>query len=233
MRWAWVAVLWVATTWLLVACDHGSNACPGICDFDAPLGVDSSGKDFCNPLTQTGCLVGEKCSWIVDQAAPLEIGHIGCAPDGDVATDGACIHGLPGPDGFDDCVKGDVCSGGVCKTICDRNSFPMPTGCDSQHGCHDNSPLFEFGGVIVAGVCDPICDPLTQASLVGSGNTAACGSPSPASPNHGCYTSDFETFECIAIDPPTLTRTDRVTAPTAVSGNPFINGWATASASPP
>src|ERR1041384_8183405 len=68
---------------------------------DVPIGA-------CNPLTQTGCNAGEKCTWINDQDNP-PIGHVGCAPDGTIALDGACTDPPAGPMGYDTCVKGTVC----------------------------------------------------------------------------------------------------------------------------
>src|SRR5678810_287213 len=44
--------------------------------------IDSDGP-ACDVLHQTGCAASEKCTWIIDQATPTRLGHIGCAPQGD------------------------------------------------------------------------------------------------------------------------------------------------------
>jgi hypothetical protein len=206
---------------MLAACGNGVRH--GVCICDAPPG-DLDANYACNPLAQTGCLIGEKCTWIVDQLQPQEVGHVGCAPDGSASSDGACIPGPPGPDGFDDCVKGNICLGGECKVICDPQAAPVASGCDAQHFCQRYPGVFESGGMTIAGGCDPICDPLTQVSHVG--NLNACASPDPRSPTSGCYTTNFETFGCMPIDAPTLARRDRAVAPTSLAGAPFVNGCA-------
>src|SRR5688572_20739547 len=80
----------------------------------------------CNPLLNTGCPSGQKCTWLLDALMPNYVGHIGCAPDGAVALGGTCMYGAPGETGYDDCAGGTVCSNfrgtapGVCKSICDQ-----------------------------------------------------------------------------------------------------------------
>src|SRR5207253_4188864 len=76
----------------------------GIILVDAPS-VPPDATQTCNVLTQTGCNAGQKCTWIIDQATP-SVGHIGCAPNGSVATGGACLSTMP-PNGYDNCVKGN------------------------------------------------------------------------------------------------------------------------------
>ena len=167
---------------LLAACGGGGKDKDiHLADSDTP-----DGTMVCSPLTQAGCMSGEKCAWVEDQASPA-IGHIGCTPDGTIAEGGACTVGAPGPSGYSNCVKGTECVAGTCKQICDhQGGAPM---CDANHACSQYEGLFESGDVTVAGVCDPKCDPLTQALLVGT-TTAACGSPNPAMPNAGCFTFD-------------------------------------------
>ena len=181
------------------------------------------GGGVCNPLTQAGCAEGEKCTWFVDDAM-ADIGHIGCAPDGAVATDGACM--IPGGVGADDCVKGNVCVAGECKVICDPMAAAAASGCDAQHGCSRYSGLFEVAGTIAYGACDAACDPLTQKLLAGAGNLEACGSATPNMPNKGCYTFDFEVFTCAPAGAATLTLTDQQPPRTDSAGNAFVNGCA-------
>src|SRR5690349_21667956 len=65
--------------------------------------VDGDGL-ACNVLQQTGCMPNEKCTWIIDQATPTRLGHIGCAPQGDKAVGAGCTRNAPGPMGWDDCM---------------------------------------------------------------------------------------------------------------------------------
>jgi len=210
----------------LVACGGGSNKVKII---DGPEGgSDAPVSETCNPIAQTGCQATEKCTWIIDQDTPMEVGHIGCAvlSGSEVDVGGSCTFGPAGPQGFDNCVKGAICVASECKTICDPQMAGVASGCDAQHSCSRYSGLFDVGGTITAGACDPQCDPLNQNLLAGTGNTAACGSTDPANPNKGCYTFDFETFSCAPVGMTTLAKTDRVEPVLSPSGNPFVNGCA-------
>jgi hypothetical protein len=215
----------------LVACGGG----------DAPILIDAPNDAtgaVCNPIAQTGCAANEKCTWITDQVTPTEVGHIGCTPDGTVATGGACVEGPPGPQGFDDCVKGDICIAGVCKNICDPQQLGAASGCDEEHSCSRYSGLFVAGGMITAGACDPKCDLLTQRLLVAvNGRTEACGSEDPAAPRAGCYpTAGFQGGSCAPVraDDPELPagelqhldRTDREPSLENEQGEAFLNGCA-------
>jgi hypothetical protein len=76
---------------------------------------------------------------------------------------------------------------------------------------------------VIAGVCDPGCDPLTQALKVGT-STAACGSPTPDMPSKGCY--GYDQFGCAPTGPSSWTLTDRTMPRTNAAGNPYLNGCA-------
>jgi hypothetical protein len=179
---------------LLAACGGGSKT-HTIVVIDG--GSDDGGvPPTCNPLTQTGCNAGEKCTWIIDQVMPMYVGHIGCEANGSVAVGGACMFGAPGATGFDNCSKGSVCSAfggtggtGTCKQICDnQGGNPM---CDAQHVCVTYSKLFSTGASSPAagGVCDLACDPLADNDFDGSGSAShkapggTCGSANTV----GCY----------------------------------------------
>jgi len=211
---------------LIAACGGGKKNPPVL--VDAGDDVDAPDTLICNPVAQTGCQANEKCSWIIDQVTPAEVGHIGCAPlnGSEVAVGGTCAEGPPGPQGFDNCVKGAVCVAAECKTICDPAQAGVASGCDAQHSCSRYSGLFDMGGTLVAGACDPQCDPLNQNLLAGAGNTAACGSTNPSMPNKGCYTFDFEAFSCAPVGMTTLVKTDRTEPVLSPAGNPFVNGCA-------
>jgi hypothetical protein len=145
----------------------------------------------CNPLNQSGCNTGEKCTWIVDAYTPTYVGHIGCTPDGTAHNGEACQFGAAGPTGYDNCIEGMVCSDyrggtGVCRDICDpQGGNPM---CDATHGCVSYLGLFSDGTTAPsAGLCAPGCDPLADNDFDGSGSAltrtgSACGSATI-----GCY----------------------------------------------
>jgi hypothetical protein len=205
----------------LTACGGGSSSTVNLIDAAPSDGVTGA----CNPLTQTGCSTGEKCTWISDQENP-PIGHVGCAPEGGVggtpiALGGACTDPVAGPMGYDDCAKGTVCLSGECKQICDVNGG-APT-CDENHACTRYADFFEAGGTAVAGVCDPACDPLTQDLKIGT-NKAACGSPTPAMPSKGCY--GYDEFSCAPTGMTSWPLTDRQMPRTNAAGNPYLNGCA-------
>ncbi|HEY5945047.1 MAG TPA: hypothetical protein VIV40_06120, partial [Kofleriaceae bacterium] len=174
---------------LLVACGGGS-------DSKKIHTVDSGGPDGptqCNPLMQTGCAAGEKCTWLVDAITPQYVGHIGCAMDGTAAVGDACMYGMPGATGYDNCAKGAVCGNyrggaGTCKQICDQQGGAP--ACDPQHVCVTYSGLFTTGAnqPAAGGVCDLACDPITDNDFDGSGAASAkttntCGTSATV----GCY----------------------------------------------
>jgi hypothetical protein len=172
---------------LLVACGGDGNKI---------MIKDSGGPDapmVCNPLTQAGCMAGEKCTWLLDALMPQYVGHIGCAPDGTAAIGDACMYGAPGTTGYDNCAKGGVCGNyrggaGTCKKVCDQQGG-NPT-CGETHVCVTYSGLFSTGETSPAagGVCDLACDPLADNDFDGSGTASnktatTCGTGATA----GCY----------------------------------------------
>ncbi len=181
----------------------------------------------CDVLAQTGCTTGQKCTWIEDQTMPVLIGHVGCAPNGTVATGGSCTYGAPGATGYDNCVKGDVCNSGKCKTICDLNGgAPM---CGSAASCTAYGGLFDDTGANIAGVCDASCDPLADNDILGSGHKpgSACGS------DQGCYGypnySPPTHWACAHEVNPTLTHRSACTSANGcenANGSPYLNGCA-------
>jgi hypothetical protein len=165
-------------------CDDGPNVVP----IDMPPDVPMT----CNPLTQAGCRVGEKCTWIVDALTPQYVGHIGCATAGTAAIGDACMYGSPGATGFDNCGAGAVCGNyrggaGVCKQICDQQGG-MPA-CDAQHVCVTYAGLFTTSSMSPAagGVCDLACDPLADNDFDGAGTQTKTGTTCGTNPANGCY----------------------------------------------
>lgn len=189
---------------LLAAC--GGSSSGGKKSVVLVDGASGDSGQVCNVLTQTGCMTGEKCTWIIDTSdANGSVGHIGCAPEnggtGTPVADGAsCTRNPPGATGYDNCVKGDYCFGpsaggtGTCKMICDPSGgAPM---CSTGFACGTYEGLLESGGTAIAGVCDPTCNPLADNNFLGAtGNNrtgTACGSDGSASGsgfiyNKGCY----------------------------------------------
>ncbi|HEY4179416.1 MAG TPA: hypothetical protein VGM90_21375 [Kofleriaceae bacterium] len=205
----------------LAACGGGggSNSSSTIIVPDGN-GDDGGGVVGCSPTAQTGCNANEKCTWINDQDDP-PIGHIGCAPDGNIAIGSTCTEPAAGPMGYDTCAKGSYCISGECKQICDNNGGTP--ACDGDHSCTIYDGLFESSGSTVAGVCDPGCDPLTQDLKIGT-NKVACGSTMATMPNKGCY--GFDDYSCAPVPAGALTLTDRQVPKSNASGNAYLNGCA-------
>ena len=184
----------------------------------------------CNPVMQTGCQAGEKCTWIVDIDGVMnmkDIGHIGCISNGSIAEGGACndATAMGGPDA---CVAGQLCVSRKCKPICDPQlvAGSAQGACSSDFSCSVYSGVFESGGDPTAGVCEPGCDPLTQRLKVG--NLEACGSSNPVTPSATCVPSrGFLSFHCAPSGPPLYDKVDRVPPLTEpISGAPYGNGCA-------
>jgi hypothetical protein len=194
----WLALLVVA------ACNPGPSKHDQVHVLDANRDGLIECWSVCNPLTQSGCSAGEKCTWIVNSWMP-PIGHIGCVADGFVALGESCIYVPHTAQGFcsdsglaDNCVKGTVCSPvgsdapGTCKAICDnQGGNPM---CDATHACVVEPGLFNTGASSPAagGICNPACNPLDDNDFDGSGSAltrtgSACGSASV-----GCYGAPSE-----------------------------------------
>jgi hypothetical protein len=135
--------------------------------------------------------------------------------------------------GVDLCVRGDLCISQTCKPICD----PQVVGgaaagaCATNFACSVYAGVFASAGPPVAGVCDPTCDPLTQALNVGTTGTAACGSLDPTKPSGTCIASGgFRSFHCAPSGPglsPTIYANIDRQPPLADShGNIYGNGCA-------
>lgn len=116
------------------------------------------GFENCNPLAQTGCRAGEKCAWVVVQEDPF-FGRTDCVPDGTVAMGGECTEGPPGEaTGYDDCVAGGDCTAGHCKAICTIDT----DSCCAGFACSQYASVFNDDSAFDTGVCDLLCDPVSQ-----------------------------------------------------------------------
>jgi hypothetical protein len=146
----------------------GAVACTG--DDDVPLadaGDHDAGGDgggvvdpACDPVAQSGCGPGQKCTYVIDEAGPPQLSRTQCADDGTVAIDGACGLQSETVPIFDNCVAGAYCIDDVCKKICSN----APNSCDDGFVCSTYVDTFEdFPDV---GVCVPGCDPVSQNCVV-------------------------------------------------------------------
>jgi len=150
-------------------------------DPDADTSPDAT--SVCNPVSNTGCDAGQKCTWI---NITDELGTIGCVEDGTVETNGACEYGDLGEStGFDNCVHGNICIGGLCEGTC---VLATGEGCDANSNCSAYN-IFANGEENPAyGACDANCDPVTQDRW---DDAAMCGSTAESiaagTPNRGCF----------------------------------------------
>jgi hypothetical protein len=170
----------------------------------------------CNPVAQTGCSAGKKCTWIDTGGAT---GSMGCAPAGLVTEGGACTYGATGAQtGFDDCAGGLACLSGTCTPLCDLGAA---TSCGATEACTRYSGFYERAGAAVAGLCQPTCDPLTQVRL--TDGAAACGSPDPANPTRGCFgfpagAGEASVFACAAVFPGAPVHGQVIAPPIYING---------------
>ena len=210
-------------------------ACGGGAGKPQLLDASVDAQFACDPVKQTGCQTGEKCTWIVDidgTATMTEIGHLGCVAVGASPTqDGAaCTDAAAGTNGgADTCAAGDLCISSKCKPICD----PQVTGNTATGACLPNFACSTYAGVFVsganaiAGVCDPACDPLTQQLKAGTTGIDACGSVDPTKPSASCvFGPDAATWACAPTGPSLYGNTDRQAPLTNPAGQPYPNGCA-------
>lgn len=152
-------------TWGLVACGGGGDKAPDadiILPPDAAADVDAPpvGGD-CNPVENTGCEAGEKCTQIIDQEEPDFLARVACVADGTVPKDGMCEFGdVAAGEGYDNCVGGLFCRNGLCTEICSVN----PDSCPADHACSRYTETFDNDDNI--GLCDPTCNPLDLGSCM-------------------------------------------------------------------
>jgi hypothetical protein len=138
-------------------------ACGGGGDDDDDVNFVDAGDDVaeaCNPVSQTGCEAGEKCTWVVYSEEPA-LGKTECVADGAVDKAGACTVGEPGAaTGFDDCKAGLYCVNGACSDICTQTDA---TTCDDGFACVIYADTFDdLGDDSTVGLCAPTCNPVTQ-----------------------------------------------------------------------
>jgi hypothetical protein len=222
---------------LLVACGKSSSHPDGpiIMTDDAPAAG-------CDPVAQTGCETGQKCTWVRLQAnTTTQTGIKACVPDGSVALNGDCKWGAAGAStGYDNCQKGLICLGssrtdqatGSCLAICDQSALAGAAGaCQTNYACGGYVNFFYNSGETPSnvGLCDPTCNPLTQQRDYDKADH--CGGPLDANnqPTLGCIglpSSDAtpSNFTCgHVLDP---AKTGDVSAYDTNLGGVFLNSCA-------
>ena len=143
---------------LLTACGDdpkptGSCNDKGVCIFDVPYIPPMP----CDPLVQSNCMAGEKCTWILDTVAPRG-GHVGCAPD-EVGSEGESGRfGPAGPTGYDSCMHGLLCGDGTtdiatCRRMCSLPNQVPTIDCMQPAICTPSDVLVR-DGARVAGLCE-------------------------------------------------------------------------------
>ena len=193
-----IAALGALFVGLLAAC--GGKKDPMVMTADAAPMMTGT----CDPVKQTGCGTGEKCTWVrtvatqTEQHGVMACVKLAAAP---VALNGACAYGASGTaTGYDNCDKGLICSAssakeaatGACVGICDTTGLTSADGaCATNYACAKYNAYFANDGDTPnnIGLCDPTCDPLTHKRDFDG--AAACGGKTDAQSN--------ETVACLGF----------------------------------
>jgi hypothetical protein len=145
----------------LVGCGGDSGGGGDISLGDASVSADAPpGGGACNPIANTGCPTGQKCTFVVESTDPV-LGRTTCAPDGDKPSGSACTR--DDVSGSDDCEGGSYCQNGLCNDICSV----APDSCGVDATCVHVNNIFDDDNV---GFCNPPCDVFAQDCL----NDEAC-----------------------------------------------------------
>jgi hypothetical protein len=222
-----VGRLWAALSLCVLAASASCHGTDPSCPAADPLCLGDGGGDgdiapvdggcvnfstACNPFGAAGsqgCGFGDKCSWVVIQEQPIELGRTTCVPEGPIGLGEACTRGAPGVStGFDNCGAGLICAAGKCQDICGFDG-------SAQANCAPNNNCARFTGLFancdddpIAGVCVPGCDPVTQ--LLGDGSSCGAG--------NGCYLLTSQT-ETVAV----CAQAGNVPHGVAITGTAFAN----------
>lgn len=164
----WVRVAIAAIALSAVACGGGSGEADAASDapiamIDAgPTTIDASTPAFCDPVDQSGCNPGQKCS-LIPGASP----RIGCVADeGSIALEQPCT---PATSTTPDlCAPGLVCRGQttpVCQEFCDDS--PTDTCSNGQTCVFDYDLDGDF--YVDYELCGRSCEVLQQNCISGFG----------------------------------------------------------------
>ncbi len=113
----------------------------------------ATGPGACNAVAQTGCTVGEKCAFVLDDP-DTGAGYVGCVVDGSQAIGDACTDASVAG-GSDDCTAGGDCYRGVCHEICTTVNDQCAVG-----ACVTFQDA--LGEPLPIEICLPPCDVLAQ-----------------------------------------------------------------------
>ncbi len=113
----------------------------------------------CNPITQIGCPVSQKCTLIPDAQNPLNLRTV-CQADGTVPLGGTCS--TDPVTSVDNCTAGMLCSNDTCMAFCSD----APNTCSALEQCYVLSGPVDSPGV---GLCKEPCDPLSSVTNCPSG----------------------------------------------------------------
>ncbi|HSQ63645.1 MAG TPA: hypothetical protein VLM85_10545 [Polyangiaceae bacterium] len=220
--------------------DGGVDASPGSDAGDAgDAGGDAGDASvpLCDPIAQTGCNTGEKCTWVRDTLSPTVTGELRCVQDGNVNSGGNCSYGASGSTtGYDNCKKGLICkapltesAAGSCVQICDVTATSnAPGACPANMACSTYSSYFVNNGSPTTGLCDATCNPLTQVRL--TDNAPTCGGTiNNGQPTLGCYGMPSQdtsptTFTCTTAG--LVANNSDVVCNQSNSCGPYTNGCA-------
>jgi len=213
--------------WLfaLLACDsHHPAACPGICEHDS--NVDTFFGVYCDPVAQTGCGAGKKCTWITPPQTGDAPASVRCLPEGSAGLGSACT--FSEDFGYDDCARGLFCGNGTCDAIC---AYTPSGACGSGAACV-RGPSLTDGYLAGEGYCLPTCDPLADNDFDGAGSAFTRSGSNCSAPNQGCYgfpgrgTPPPTAFTCADALDPVLHHRDECTGDCKPFGLPIASGCA-------
>ncbi len=122
-------------------------------DADVIVLPDASPGGPCNPVSQTGCALGFKCAYILDDPG-TGARHVGCAPDGTAAIGDACTEAIVAGE-TDSCAAGGDCYRGTCHDICTTISDDCVDGLCITF-------VDALGNPVEIQICLPNCDLLLQ-----------------------------------------------------------------------
>lgn len=174
----------------------------------------------CNPVTQAGCNLGEKCAQLVVSDDPF-LSQTTCVPDGVVSLGGACTDGEPGSStGYDDCTAGGNCLGGLCMEIC---STAGDTCRAPEEVFGEGSYCTRFADVFSddIGLCVAACFPTNDTTSNGIVTNDSCGA------GNGCYLNAGEGVAACSSEPgPSAGITQNEECYGPIAGSCYLNGCA-------